>query len=77
MRRNEVALGVTRLRDDEVDIAVGVIDKGSSSIMKERLPQNDIDNGGLDHIKLDKKPEVIDCERDVGSQAQDNEVRAR
>jgi len=69
-------LRVTRLRDDKVDIAFGVIDKGSSSIVKEGLPQNDIDDGGLDQIKLDKKPEVIDCERDVGSQAQDNEVRA-
>ena len=76
MRRDEVALRVTRLRDDEVGIAVGVIDKGSSSIMKERLPQNDIDDEGLDHIKLDKKLEVINHERDVGSQAQDSEVRA-
>jgi len=70
-------LRVARFRDDEVDIALRVIDKGSCSIVEEGLPQNDIDDGGLDHIKLDKKPEVIDCERDVGSQAQDNEVRAR
>jgi len=70
-------LRVTRFREDKVNIALRVIDKGGCSIVKEGLPQNDIDDGGLNHIKLDKKPKVINCEKDIGSQPQDNEVQAR
>jgi len=70
-------LGVTRLGDDEVDIAVGVVDKGGRGVVKEWLSQNDIDDGGLDHIKLHQKAEVIDSKRDVGSQAQYNKIWAR